>query len=325
MEALALTEVVDRGTGLTLRLVQDVADACADSRSPRTRALYARAWRRFVAFCGTQDKCSPLPAKPETVAAFVVSRYHEGAARNSIALELVAVSVAHTEAGHDSPRESRIVRRAWQGVCRWYARDGRATVRRVAPMTSDIVRAAVRAAPATTAGLRDRALLLILFGAALRRSELVALDVADLRLEDAGLWVHLARSKTDQGGAGADIYIHAGKSAAACPVAAVRAWLEASGVTSGPVFRRVRRGGVVGTERLDPGTVARIVKAHVQAQGLDASTFSGHSGRAGFATSASDAGASMPAIALTTRHRSLTVLASYCRASDLRRQTVRVL
>lgn len=327
--ALALVpEVIDRGTGLTLRLVAGVADACADSRSPRTRLLYARAWARFVAFCSAEG-LEPMPALPTTVAAFVVSRYRQGAARNSLSLELVAISVAHTEAGHESPRESRIVRKAWQGVQRWYARDGH-TVRKVQPLTVDILKSAVRAMPATVRGIRDAALLLVLFGAALRRSELCALGVDDVRIEDAGLWVHLAVRKTDQTGKGTDIFVPAGRSASACPVAAVRRWLELvdqsdNDKTDRPLFRRVRRGGVVGTERLDSGTVARIVKEHVAAQGLDASTFSGHSGRSGFVTSAADQGAPMPAVQLVTGHKSLTVLSGYYRASDVRRQTPRVL
>ena len=323
MEALALSVVVDRGTGLTLRLVQDVADACADSRSPRTRALYARAWARFVAFCDAEG-LEPMPALPTTVAAFVVSRYHEGAARNSIALELVAVSVAHTEAGHDSPRESRIVRRAWAGLQRRYANDG-ATVRKAAAMTVDIVRAAVRATPATPAGIRDAALLLVLFAGALRRSELCDLDAEHVTLEDGGAWLFLPRRKTDQAGKGTRIFLPAGKSAAACPVAALRRWIETTGITTGPLFRRVRRGGVLGTERLDPGSVARIVKHHVALQGLDAATFSGHSGRSGYVTSAADAGVPMTAVQIVTSHRSLAVLAGYYRTSDARRQTPRVL
>lgn len=300
----------------------DVADACRDSRAPRTRILYARAWKRFATWCGRRR---PLPAAPETVAGYITARYRDGAARNSLALELTAISQAHIEAGHDSPRDSKLVRRTWNGVQRWYARDGRAGVRKAAPLTVELLRDALRAMPATTAGRRDAALLAVLFCGALRRSELCALQVEHVRLEDGGAWLFLPMRKTDQAGKGTTIFLPAGKSAAACPVAAVRAWLACSSIVAGPLFRRVRRGGVVGQRALEPGTVARIVKAHARALGLDESTFSGHSGRAGYVTSAADQGAPMPAVALVTGHRSLQVLAGYYRASDARRQTPRVL
>jgi integrase len=126
--------------------------------------------------------------------------------------------------------------------------------------------------------LRDRALLLIGFAGAFRRSELVALEVADIEETDTGLRVTIRRSKTDQEGAGTTIAIVRGS--IACPVAALRAWLTAAGITTGALFRSIRKGGKVG-ERLSAQSVAEIVKIRAQRVGLDPAAFAGHSLRAG--------------------------------------------
>jgi site-specific recombinase XerC len=107
-------------------------------------------------------------------------------------------------------------------------------------------------------GLRDRALLLLGFAGAFRRSELVALDVEDLEPCEAGLRVRIRRSKTDQEGVGTTIAIVAGS--VACPVQAVQAWLQAAGIMSGPVFRSVAKGNRIGRDRLSDRAVANVIR-----------------------------------------------------------------
>jgi integrase len=131
------------------------------------------------------------------------------------------------------------------------------------------------ALPETLKGLRDRTLLLLGFAGAFRRSELVAFDVADLEFCDGGLRVHIRRSKSDQEGAGATIAIVAGS--IACPVQAVRTWLDAAGITTGPVFRPVAKGSRISSTRLSDRAVANVVKAGAGRVGLNAADFSGHS------------------------------------------------
>jgi integrase len=133
--------------------------------------------------------------------------------------------------------------------------------------------------------LRDRALLLLGFAGAFRRSEL-ALDYEDIEETEAGLKITIRRGKTDQEGSGATIAILRGT--LACPVAALRAWLDAAGLTTGPVFRSIRKGGKV-SGRLTDRSVAKIVKSHAARVGLDPALFAGHSLRAGFLTSAANA------------------------------------
>jgi integrase len=164
--------------------------------------------------------------------------------------------------------------------------------------------------------LRDRAVLLLGFAGAFRRSELVALDVADIEDVPEGLLITIRRSKTDQEGQGRKVAIPRGE--IACPVAALKAWLEAAGITEGAVFRRVfnKRNQRVSAARLGACNVAAIVKVAARKLGLDPIAFAGHSLRAGFVTSAVKRGANLLKITDVTGHRSLEMLKTYSRDAE---------
>jgi integrase len=152
--------------------------------------------------------------------------------------------------------------------------------------------------------VRDKALLLVGFAGALRRSELVALAVEDVEWVDGGVVVVIRQSKTDQEAAGQEIGIPYGSTPDTCPVGALKAWLEAAQITQGPIFRRVDQWGNLGINALHPGSVADIVKKRVNVLGLDPAEFAGDSLRAGLATSAAQNGASELTIMAQTRHKS---------------------
>ncbi|EQD27751.1 integrase/recombinase xerD-like protein, partial [mine drainage metagenome] len=162
------------------------------------------------------------------------------------------------------------------------------------PAIDEEVKRMVDAAdPQTMMGLRDRALLLLGFAGALRRSELVALDVEDLSARPQGLAVLIANSKTDQEGEGAVITIPRVPHSPYCPVQAVLDWQFVAGITTGPLLRRLNRGDRVGRSRLTAQSVALIIKRLAAKVGLDAERYSGHSLRSGFLTSAARARASI--------------------------------
>jgi integrase len=163
--------------------------------------------------------------------------------------------------------------------------------------------------------VRDRALLLVGFAGAFRRSEIVGLDVEDVRFVDAGLEITLRRSKTDQEGAGRLVGLPFGSRLETCPVRALRAWLDASGVDAGPLFRGVRGG--VSSSRLTGAMAAIIAKRRAAAIGLDPAWLAGHSLRAGFATSAALAGVTETFIAAQTWHKSMTILRRYIRPATV--------
>jgi integrase len=162
-------------------------------------------------------------------------------------------------------------------------------------------------------GRRDRALLTLGWMGAFRRSELVALDVADISRASEGLVVRVNRSKNDQEGRGGEKGIPCASDPALCPVRALAAWLDAAEITSGALFRGVSRFGRVQLDALSDRSVARIVQRAAAAAGLDPATVAGHSLRAGFMTTAARNGRSLQAIMAQSLHRSERVARSYIR------------
>jgi integrase len=169
----------------------------------------------------------------------------------------------------------------------------------------------------TAIGARDRALLLLGFAGAFRRSELVALDIDDVQITREGMIVTIRRSKTDQEGAGQKVGIPRGRHPGTCPVKALAAWLGLAGIEAGAIFRPITRHGLIQPGRLTDRSVARIVQRTAEAAGLDPSQFAGHSLRAGLATSAAMAGAEERDIMRQTRHKSVVVARRYIRDGSL--------
>jgi integrase len=173
-----------------------------------------------------------------------------------------------------------------------------------------------RAPEPDLAGLRDRALLLVGFVAALRRSELVALRVDQVADHANGLVLSIPRSKTNQTAEQAELVVlPRARMANHCPVSALEKWLDAAGVTEGPVFRAVSTGNRAGSRALNGGSVNTLVQAAVARADIDPLPYSAHSLRAGFVTYAHLRGASDRAIAHQTRHRSLATLGQYVRVA----------
>jgi integrase len=165
-------------------------------------------------------------------------------------------------------------------------------------------------------GLRDKALILVGFFGALRRSELVGLNVEDIEFVPEGAILTIRKSKTDQEGRGREVPISYAKRADLCPVRALQAYLKALGRTSGPLFVSMRKSQYT-QNRLSTDAVARIVKDYADRLGLDPRRFGGHSLRAGFATTAALLGATEDEIAFQTGHKSMTTLRGYIRRANL--------
>ena len=228
---------------------------------------------------------------------------------------LSAISQAHKLAGHDSPTLTPAVRITMAGIRRskGVKQDGKK------PLMVEDLRRLIDCLPDNLKGVRDRALLLVAFAGAFRRSELVGLDTDDLEFTEDGLVVTLRRSKTDQEGEGRRVGIPFGSNPATCPVRSLKKWLEAAGITNGPVFRSVNRHGQMRESRLTSQSVALVVKGYAEACGLESASFAGHSLRAGFATVAARNGANERSIMNQTGHRSLTMVRRYiCEGSLFR-------
>jgi site-specific recombinase XerD len=291
------------------------ADFAMASKAKATRTAYASDFRIWAAWCLARglDALAPTPA---ALCAFLADEAKRGRRPSTISRRLAAIKDRLESEGvlgenEKSPTAHRAVKDTIAGIRRTV---GAAPVRKKAA-TADIV-IGMAAESGSLRALRNRAIILLGFAGAFRRSELVALDVADLEECSEGLLIHIRRSKTDQEGVGRKVAIPRGE--IACPVAALKSWLEAAGITTGAVFVRVynRRRQFHRNERLAARNVAAIVKAAAAKLGLDSSAFAGHSLRAGFVTSAVKRGANLIKITDVTGHRSLEMLKTYSRDAE---------
>jgi integrase len=253
----------------------------------------------------------PLPALPTTIAAYLAYEVGQDLRPSTLGRRLAAIQHTHQHAGHGSPTNDEAVKATLRGIRRTLG-----IIRnRKAPATAARAKAMARAVPNSLIGIRDRAILLLGFAGAFRRSELVALDVADIEPVVQGLRVNIRRSKTDQEGEGAVIAIAPGSTD--CPVEALLTWLSAAGIVEGPVFRSINKAAKVSLVRLSDRSVANIVKAYAGRVGLDGRRFSGHSLRSGFLTSAAVNGASIFKMMDVSRHKSADTLRGYVQDAEL--------
>ena len=285
------------------------------SKAENTLRGYQSDWRDFCAWCESHGGLRPLAAEADTVAAYIADcadRLKPG----SIQRRLNAIAEAHKAAGLESPTHAAIVRNTLKGIRRTL---GTAPAQKAAALTDDI-RAMVDATDTGLIGARDRALILLGFAGAFRRSELVGLDVEDCDFGKDGLIINLRRSKVDQEAVGRKIGIPYGSSPETCPVRVLQACLEAASITTGPLFRSINRHGQLQPGRLSGIDVARVVKKLVTRAGLDPAKYAGHSLRAGHATAAAIGGASERSIMKQTGHRSVQMVRRYIREGSLFRE-----
>jgi integrase len=228
---------------------------------------------------------------------------------STIDRRLAAISVWHRRNGHESPTANGAVREVMKGI----RRKLKVAQKEAAPATIGDIRRMVAHLPSDRHATRDKALLLVGFAGALRRSELVSICVDDLQDRPEGTLITLRGSKTDQEGHGRQVAIPLGREPMTCPVTAIKAWLVEAEITSGPVFRAVDRHGNVSVEALSDRSVALMIKRRAEEAGLDPTAYRGHSLRAGFATTAAANGATERAIANQTGHKSMEVLRRYIR------------
>jgi integrase len=225
---------------------------------------------------------------------------------------LASISVVHEAQGLANPVRSPLIRATMRGIRRQHG----GAQRRANPLLRDDLFAVLSTMGNSTKDMRDRALLLLGFAGAFRRSELVSIDRADVEHVRQGLIITLRRSKTDQDGVGRKLGIPFGRSMW-CPVAALECWLDAGRVESGPLFRPVDRHGHVSCARLSPEAVCIVVRERVAGAGYRPELYSGHSLRSGLATSAAQAGVASWRIRQQTGHSSDAMLARYVRDGQL--------
>lgn len=308
------------------------------ARSANTTRIYKARWQMFVQWCEGRG-VRPMPAEPVIVAEYLVAlledlpRQHNDPRQCKRSSSTVAGHLAAIRKNHEimlamidpaqrpaDPTRHPIVQMTWEGIRRDLGVAPRE--RKTAASTDGLDRMlAATQEPSDRPGesyrqLRDRALLLLGFWGAFRRSELCALQTEDLRFETEGLIVTLRRSKTDQEGAGREVALPARPSDLShCPVHAVLAWMRRAQIDTGPVFRGVR-GRKVQQAPLHEEQFVRRIKQLARKAGLRPALFAGHSLRAGFVTASIQAGASPFSVMDVTGHKSYETLRRYVREAE---------
>ncbi len=305
-----MSETIDRP--LIHPLTDSVARYAAAARGAGTCRAYASQWSQFVQWCQTEG-FEPFSGE-STIALHIAGLADSGYSVSTIDVRMAAIQSEYRQAGVPLNMGEAALASTRQGIARTV---GTAARRKAAPAVTEALRAMLgtRRPASAPQGARDRALLLVGFGAALRRSELVGLRVGDIsEVPGQGLRITVRRSKTDQLGAGLNVYVVGNPlDAAMCPVVAWRNWGRHRAAAADmcapradqadlPWLCSVDKAGNLQARGLSDRSVANIVKASAQAAGFDAESFSGHSLRRGFLTAAAENGADLKHLMGHGRH-----------------------
>ena len=288
--------VSNRGT------VQEYMDA---SQASATKRAYASDLRHFLAHG------YGIPCTPKRLAKYLAESANNGLAVATLERRITAIHKAHIDQKQPSPAHNEIIRQVMQGIRRTLG----TKQRQVQPLTKENLLAVLETIEKVHMPIRasrDRAILLIGFTSAMRRSELVGVCVEHLTFSPEGLEIELPVSKTDQERSGRTVFIPRARGTH-CPVQALMHWLRTSNISNGHVFKSVNRYDGVAKQGLTPQSVALIVKAAIAHTGADAKKFSGHSLRAGYCTSAAEQGQPSWQIREKTGHKSDAMLLKYIR------------
>lgn len=292
------------------------AQLARESLSPSTLRNYRANWRSFADYCAQRGFADALDAGAGCFADWIADGAAAGLSPSALTLRAASVAYAFGAAGRPSPTAATAARATLKGARRKAARPAR----KAPALVAEKLRAVLDefGAEPGIAAARDRALLALGFGAALRRSEIAALKIGDLEFCAEGLLLTIRSSKTDQQRRGAVVPVVPARRAAHCPVRLTRRYVEAlrkrgraGGVKARPLFRPATRGDALRPGALTGAAVGEIVKRRCAAAGLNG--FTGHSLRAGAVTSMNKPGGDLAAVMRHARHSSPAITAGYVR------------
>ncbi|MBC6992354.1 tyrosine-type recombinase/integrase [Hymenobacter sp. BT491] len=273
-----------------------------------TVRAYAGDWKRFSAWC-TLHQLAALPAPVEALVGFLTELADAGKKFATIERHAAAIAKAHELAGVESPTTDKKLKVLLKGI----AREIKTRQKQAPAFSLDSFKRTIRSIDVSgPAGLRNRALLLLGFTGAFRRSELEALNIEDLAFDDEGLVVTLPQSKTNQLGQAEEKAIFYSPDAALCPIRSLQAWLRVLGRSAGPVFVSLRKNQRVTTRRMTTKYTNLIVQQYL---GLP---YTAHSLRASFVTVSKLNGADDSKVMNQTKHKTSAMIRRYTRLDNVR-------
>jgi site-specific recombinase XerC len=333
--AVEASEPVTDGTLASERAAADTYRRMA--KAENTRRAYRAAVRAWCAWCAQHD-LPPLPASGADVAAFLAGERGRQLLPETLKLRRAAIRYLHRAAGCPVPTDDVCVSETMAGISREAAKQGVVPRKKVAATTT-ILRRLLEPIPEDLRGIRDRAVLLVGFAGALRRSELAAICFEHMEKTDRGIRLTLPQTKGEQTNA-VTVPLPYGDTEL-CPVRALERWQQAANLTEGAVFRRIwlsSRQTVaspgespapapqpgpsaaaprIGKDAITPQTVAQIIQTRAMAAGFDRRDLGGHSLKRGALTTGMDRGVHPAKLKRLGRHKSFDVLGEYLEFGDL--------
>lgn len=287
----------------TLRYVESGLRGAAN-----TVRAYAGDWKRFAAWCELHQLAA-LPASVEALVGFLTELADAGKKFATIERHAAAIAKAHELGGVESPTADKKIKVLLKGI----AREIKTRQKQAPAFSLESFKRTIRSIDVTTpAGLRNRALLLLGFTGAFRRSELEALNIEDLAFDDDGLVVTLPQSKTNQLGQAEEKAIFYSPDPALCPIRSLQAWMRVLERTEGPVFVSLRKNNQVTSRRMTTKYTNLIVQRYLGSQ------FTAHSLRASFVTVSKLNGADDSKVMNQTKHKTSAMIRRYTRLDNVR-------
>ena len=287
-----------------------------NSKANNTVRAYKSDFNDFGLFCA-QNGFKSLPTTPDIISLYLSYLSSKDIKVSTLKRRLVSIKVLHKLKGHYLDSKNPIIIETLMGIKR---RKGSIQKRKKPILINnlkEIINAIDKQNKEEIKKFRDRSIILIGFAGGFRRNEIVSLNCEDLDFVQKGLKIEIRRSKTDQFGEGFTKALPYFDSSQYCPVLSVKKWIEASKITSGPVFRRFSKGSKLSKNRLTDQTVALLIKEYLKLAGIDNKNYSGHSLRSGFATSAAESGVEERNIMAMTGHKSTEMVRRYIKEANL--------
>jgi len=286
------------------------------SKAKNTVRAYKSDFKDFGIFCA-QNGFKSIPSEPKIVSLYLTHLSTNEAKISTIKRRLVSIGVIHKLKGHYFDTKHPIIIENILGIKR---RKGSIQIGKKPLLINNlklIINVIDKNNYEDLKKLRDRSIILMGFSGGFRRNEIVSLDCDDLDFVAEGLKINLKRSKTDQFGEGSVKGLPYFDNTQYCPVLSLKNWIEASKISSGPLFRRFSKGSKLTENRLTDQTVALLIKKYLKLAGIDNKNYSGHSLRSGFATAAAESGANERNIMAMTGHKSTEMVRRYIKEANL--------
>lgn len=290
----------------TLELSTELADLIkiADeyekaSLAPNTRRTYASMWKKFNSWCQSQN-LSSMPAYVETIKIYLSSLGGK-VSFSTIDCIIAAIEKAHEHTGMGIVGDPSVYKRVRKGMRRIHT--DTQTLKQAKALSLVDLTLACRAFGNSLKALRDKALITLAFFGALRRSEVVVLDVEHIQFTEKGLILTFFQTKTSD--EALRIYLTSTKDPSICPIRALKNWLLVSGICTGPIFQSLIKGNKLSFKRLTGRSVAKMMNNYFGKE------YSGHSLRRGLVTAAAEKGTPMHKIQRLSRHKTANMVLKY--------------